>query len=630
MFLDHVFITYNDGVYNETTRTYDPINSSFLELTKDSLLFDTKRHTIFAQGIEFGYSYTFPFVNSGIGTVGNNLSSNVAYYITGIQQNIDGSISYTYSYSYFCTNLSVDSGAQNETEKITNESSYRFITNISQGVDGKISYTYGNFQTAFTNIGTTNGVLTNVNIDSTGLLSYDSIDLTVNNGKYTYTSFISTPQNTSIHNDFPSLTLYARATHIHTITGTTGLTLQQPMFGTPVITGISQNTNGKISYTYTALFADRLDFAYHKLSFEPTLINADTPVGAIKVLQNIGVTTDYPLPFPLNDGKMSKEHTITASYVFVPTLEHVNDLIEASDAMRYCGTFNANNGILELDSIDAPNFDTSRGAVYKCKEPGTIGTQVFAVGDWIISRKNDASASDLTGWDAFNANITINSLGIGSQNVEESSRLITNIYADDTGTVSYTYSRIATNNLKNTGANTGPIYEAITGIKIENNGLEIVLSYEYESIDTSTHYNVDPITKIGDGNAVSSVSVDSYGHLISVSYTDIQGTNVSFNTTTSKIYISGSKSTNNGVTTHSYIDGVSYIHNKQLYTHVSYFNQSYVGQLKVSGTTYLDGNIYAGNENTDKLNIVSKTIDFNSDTKIQFSHLKSLWGVVGQ
>ena len=473
-------------------------------------------------------------------------------------------------------------------------------------------------------------MLTNVNIDSTGLLSYDSVDLTVNTGKYTYADFIDTPQINNNTHHFPLiLTTYEKATHIYTTIHKNTVVTTASMSGTPVITGISQEPNGKISYSYTALFADQLEFAYHKLLFKPTLLSDDTPVGAIKVLQNIGVTTDYPLPFPGTNG-MSKEHTITASYVFVPTLEHVNDLIEASDAMRYCGTFNANNGILELDSIDAPNFDTSIGAVYKCKEPGTIGTEVFAIGDWIISGQNDASTSDLTGWDTFNVNITINSSGINAQNAKSSNRLITNIYANDTGTVSYTYAKLATDNQKNAGANTGPIYEAITGIKIENNGLEIVLSYEYESIDTSNHYNVDPITKIGDGNAVSSVSVDSYGHLISVSYTDIQGTNVSFNTTTSKVYISGSTSSSNGVTTHSYIDGVSYIHNKQLYTHVSYFNQSYVGQLKVSGTTYLDGNIYAGNENTDKLNIMSKTIDFNSDTKIQFNHLKSLWGVVGQ
>ena len=174
MLLDHVFITYNDGVYNENTKTYDQIDPRILAYTKDSLLFDTKRHTIYAQGIEFGYSYTFPYVNSGVGITGTDISKGVAYYITGIEQNIDGSISYSYSYSYITFGLS--DGV------LDNNTGGSYITGMSMSEDGKISYKYANVNHTTNNeqiTPSTQGIIIGANIDQAGNFTYQWYDATM-------------------------------------------------------------------------------------------------------------------------------------------------------------------------------------------------------------------------------------------------------------------------------------------------------------------------------------------------------------------------------------------------------------------------------------------------------------------
>jgi hypothetical protein len=102
-----LFITYREGSYNPITRTYDPIDPIILQDPRvaNAIIFDTNRRTIYAQGYEFGNGVTFSYMDSGTQTRGYNVLLENTYHINGIVQDVDGSISYSYSWSYMKTKL---------------------------------------------------------------------------------------------------------------------------------------------------------------------------------------------------------------------------------------------------------------------------------------------------------------------------------------------------------------------------------------------------------------------------------------------------------------------------------------------------------------------------------------------
>ena len=192
-------------------------------------------------------------------------------------------------------------------------------------------------QTSFDNEGTTNGVLTNVNIDGTGKLSYTSDNLSVSSGKYATASYTKGTKITRSKN--PSTYIL-------------------------VLNGITQAANGKISYSYVGLYTDPVnDYKYHDLKLHGSAIAIMN--GNVPVISQLDIDTQG------ND----ISHTITYTYTQVPTRDYVDRLITANDAMRYCGTFIGDNGRLRLNYSNNPNPDTSKGAVYKCKESCKIAGQ---------------------------------------------------------------------------------------------------------------------------------------------------------------------------------------------------------------------------------------------------------------
>lgn len=1055
MLLDHVFITYSDGSYNETTRTYDPVDPLILAYTKDSLLFDTKRHTIYAQGIEFGYSYTFPYVNSGVGITGTDISKGVSYYIIGIEQRIDGSISYSYSYSYITFGLSDgildnDSGgayiigmamsddgkisykyadvnhtttptelsgnslanhgivvdvninqqgaltysyynatttdsdkthegnhdlsgaeytvvdgltqdsfgkisyhtttiktthsgnvngdfaydlslsndgkltgksgvfsnqktgdttsgvinnvhidntgklsysyisledlldvnptsAQQVYNTILNNTSYQFITNIGQDANGSISYVYGYFNTTHTstgivdrdiddrvitnvhldadgnfsysyadhtttdndrisplvqvagNIGTKDNatitlshdnsykfvtqidqaadgkiiytyayvntihttalsnedhhkVVTYINLDANGNLSYHLTDLSVTNGtagsdmvltnddtykfitgitqasdgkiSYTYSQLNTnfTYQGDNIAGPVYELNIdkTGKISYIHkNLTGNTGSYVSALTYtkGTHItyvpgsyiqfISGISQDADGKISYTYSAIYTDAYNnYRYHELNIlERASTTADPQENTVEVLSTISTTNG-------ND----KKHDISYTTIQVATKHYVDNLMTANDALRYAGIVTPSS--TANGTVAFSKNDYSTGAVYKVSGNGYFGTEYVTGGDMVISYSDSANATSFANWNVINENIDLRTdTEVNAKNSNDTKKVITNVYLNDSGLLSYTTYNIGVQVVLNNDGESnellGNTYTVITGVNLEQDGLDTKLSYNYTTLKVNAnHHSTNPNTthhdqaisyvwlnesgqltysaenlsssaatpttatltnsnkylvissisqaangkisytayelntthsntnatngssssvignvhldangtlsysyvniaqaayhytvntnKTGDGNVISSIVVDDHGHLTTISYSSIAATDeyVYFKKVTDKIYLSGTDTQNGDVTAHSYIDGISYIQNKQLYTQVSYFNQSYVGQLKVTSTAYLDGNTYIGNDTTDRLQIVSKTIDFNSDDKTEFTHLKSLWGVV--
>ena len=158
----------------------------------------------------------------------------------------------------------------------------------------------------------------------------------------------------------------------------------------------------------------------------------------------IGITT--------YNGSDLKHHISYVTYGF-PTKQYVDNLIEANDAMRYCGTVapasEANGsfvlthnpvagGITDVAHHNIP--DTSRGAVYKVSQSGYIGTEYVLAGDMIISYTDNASATTASGWDVINENINLQTLEpVNSENSNGTKRVITNVHLNASGDLSYTY-----------------------------------------------------------------------------------------------------------------------------------------------------------------------------------------------
>ena len=531
------------------------------------------------------------------GTVGSNmiLTNDDTYkFITGITQASDGKISYTYSQlntnftyqgdnvdgpvydlnidktgkiSYIHKNLTVDSGVlSNDGDIITNDSTYRFITGISQASDGKISYTYGVFNTDFSNNGTTNGVLTNVNIDGTGKLSYDSVDLTVNSGNYAEAA-------------------YGKGVKIAGRTGVQIGKTSAPAY-TLVLNGITQAADGKISYSYVGLYTDNInDYTYHDLTVYGPLYPA---------VQNGNVEVIYRISVDQQGNQTS--HQLSYEYTQVPTREYVDGLITANDAMRYCGTFNGSGTTLSLfNSINPDNPDTSKGAVYKCSTACTISGKKFSVGDWIISNKDDASTTDITnGWDSFNVNITINSSGDTGLNSDKQTHVITNIYADDTGTISYLFNDLfaSSSGTDDEQANEllGNTYKVLTGVELSQNSLQTVLSYTYTTIKVNQAHHSTNSASTGsqltiknansENNVVTGVSLSADGTL---SYTvqplKTKSASTHLNATNHEEY----------VITYAYLDsdGVLSYHTRDL--SVSSGTQGTAVDLRSSSINVIDG-----------------------------------------
>ncbi len=529
--------------------------------------------------LTYGYTNLSSGNNSGTKKTNITLQNGTTYqFITDISQAANGKISYTYamvntthstshtnnntnkvvtyvnlskggSLTYHLTDLSTTSSDKTndgDNKKLHNDSTYQFITNISQGSDGKITYNYMKMQTSFDNEGTTNGVLTNVNIDGTGKLSYTSDNLSVSSGKYATATYT---KGTKISNG------------------------ASPSTYTLVLNGITQAANGKISYSYVGLYTDPVnDYKYHDLKLTGNNIN--TLSGNVRVISQLNIDTQ-------GNGT---SHTITYTFNQVPSRQYVDDLITANDAMRYCGIFTSDGIILSLNDNNSKNPDTSKGAVYKCKEHCKIAGQTFSVGDWIISNKDDASATDITdGWDSFNVNITVNSEGVESLNTWKPTCIITNMYADDTGTISYTYDGLGVNNTgtNDNGSNEllASSYDVITGVKLTQNGLTTELSYTYTTIKVNKNHHSGSIggnfaynitlsndgvlsgeqgsftTKnYGDNNGVITyVKMKSNGEL-SYSYTDLSVTSgTNNNTITSDVeVIVGLTQAANGKISYSY------------------------------------------------------------------------------
>lgn len=99
--INKIFITYSDGQYNALTQSYEPINPIILQdpRVSESLIFDTNRRTIYAQGLEFGnkaHNIQFRTTDGKIYLMGSNsIDANTGYAYINNTTYVEGNSLYT-------------------------------------------------------------------------------------------------------------------------------------------------------------------------------------------------------------------------------------------------------------------------------------------------------------------------------------------------------------------------------------------------------------------------------------------------------------------------------------------------------------------------------------------------------
>lgn len=253
----NLFNTYTSGA-----GTYTVSNAKISGLATsnpdqwNSLVFDTKRHSIWAQGLEYGYSafknvtvtpsYTITPEQYNHSTYINNNPGYARRFINGVkyEQNNDSiTVSYTYAYE---SSLSIAHSTDDAEHTGTDVGD--FVRGIS--VNGhKISYSVNTFNTTGHDAQTTeqNYVITYSYINSAGHLHYTYRDISVNKTKHPGTKLNNADSgSTTINNNTTAR----------------------------VLTNISQSKDGQISYTYQDIYTNlKLQTGVDSTSNLPVLIN---------------------------------------------------------------------------------------------------------------------------------------------------------------------------------------------------------------------------------------------------------------------------------------------------------------------------------------------------------------------
>lgn len=485
------------------------------------------------------------------------------------------------SYVTICyTDLSstANTGTEKTAVTLTNTTKYKVVDGIAQDSQGRLSYTYLEINTTHTNTskGTAQGqVINNVHLDANGNFSYTTYDPSITTGIVNSTPGVST-------------------TGGKTIPGTLATAYN-------ILTGILEDSNGKIAYTYTPLYMIPSHFTYHVLSLDTTNVPNTTNAGTtttVKVINGLALS---------ENGNNKESHEITYHTISVPTKHYVDSLLKANDTFRYCGTFIKGTGdtitlqpAITNTTTDPEtglpineNWDTSKGAVYKFTGSRVeINGVKLEAGDSIYSYTDNASATTLVGWNVIQQNINITNLTPSlARNSEATNRLLTNIHITNGGELSYNY----------------------TDGYLEGN---FTLS-----ADTYT-YNTAYICETTSGNAVHTY----------------------FNKTASFTNVNTIINNDLKVTGKTYFSDLAYINDIRLYTD----NVTQIGNtltvsgstelqsnLIVKGDTYTYANTYLGNAGTDRIYMQGNTYIGIANTihniklisnDVQFENLSALWG----
>lgn len=474
-----LYYLYQNGNGSYTT-SYNAVESLNDE-QHFALVFDKNRHTIWAQGEEYGaglaaskfnfaYSYGAPYVVSNINNEG---SGKARQFVTKVSYTLNSDkFEITYSYAYE-SSLSVGNNTGN------------FVTATS--VNGHhITNSYGTFETTgHSQDSEQNYVITYAYINSAGKLHYDYRNISGsqdndNGFVYGYTQTKDgkvTVKTKSFKNSY-------------TDNGSHNLKSYTSSNKLKNVTDAYIDKNGEIHMSYNTVYLTESEFTHHDLSITQQTQQGDTNF----VYAITGIST--------SDGNAAS-HTIAYQVSGLPTKDYVDAQFKANDALRYCGTITGANssgsiGTFEHTTNPGPGHsdpDYSAGAVYKVKTAGYFGTERVKAGDMIISYSDSATASSAVGWNVINQNIDLRQTASSSTNGDNTKRVITNVNLTGDGELTYNYSDLSISNNTQTFSAASQIsdgnaqnilvsggskgHKVITNVSLTQDGLQTKLDVSY-------------------------------------------------------------------------------------------------------------------------------------------------------
>jgi len=499
-------------------------------------IFETTPHEVNGD-----YVITYAYINSGGKLHYNyrNLSgSDSGNFLTGYTQTKDGKISVskgtftttghskTSEQNYVVTYTYIDSTGKihYDYRDLSGTDSGDFLTGYTQTKDGKISVSKGTFTYAGTDKENTaqSHVITDINISSTGKISYNYRNLSgsdsgnfltgfsqTNDGKVTVSK--GTFTNSNIDEGIHNLVTYI-STNPH-----------------KVVTYTYIDSTGKIHYTYDNIYVDpQNDFKYHDLGI--TQVTYQGNENFVYAITGISTTNGN-----------ATSHTVAYQISGLPTKKYVDDQFKANDALRYCGTVtpSANpNGTITFTHVTDPhpghsNPDYDAGAVYKVNGTGYIFSERVSSGDMMISYSdsNEARTSSLIGWNVINQNIDLRTLpqteAYNGSTSTTSDKVLTNTYLTNDGSLSYTAHSLSVNNKTKTFSSasqvnndsaqdllrvgTGKGLKVLTDVSLNQNGLTTELNASYTYLYTNQNHHAGSVSN--NSGFIYSVSLSNSGEL---------------------------------------------------------------------------------------------------------------------
>ena len=252
---------FNTYTSNVTTASYTNTYNKIKALADDpfnSIVFDRNRHSIWAQGEEYGYTgFKNLTVNSSYLTAPefnqtNYVNNNPGFarrFIDGVKYDKDNdsiTVSYTYAYE---SSLSIGH-TKDTTAHGTGTSDGDFVRGIS--VNGhQISYSVNKFSTSDHAV---NGdyVVTYAYINSAGVLHYNHRDLSGNTGTKNADTTITNSTKLNVVTGI-SQTKDGKVSYVYDVLNTTHSSSGASATANQVINNLSLSADGVLSYTYRDL-----------------------------------------------------------------------------------------------------------------------------------------------------------------------------------------------------------------------------------------------------------------------------------------------------------------------------------------------------------------------------------------
>lgn len=438
-----LFNTYTGtGKYTDSKSKIDGLYTSNND-AYNSIIFDTVRHSIWAQGEEYGYNSVTNFEFSPSYAVAptyntasfiNNTPGNARRFLTGLKYettNDKTTISYTYAYE---SSLGT-----------TNANTGDFLRGIS--VSGhQITYSYNSFKTTgHAKTSRQDYVLTYAYINSAGEYHYTYRDISTTSGTAANNSGLSGVSQTINNNT------KAR-----------------------VLTNIVQQTDGKISYTYQDI--------YTNISLSGSSSTSDIPVIVNMVQDTSGNITYYYKNLTVSTGTKNTNTVITNS-----TTLNVITGIKADKSGKISYTYNTLN---TTHTNTGTNGGTTAGNhIINNINLDSNGNLTYTYRDISGSQAKSNDNNFLTGYtQTKDGKVTFTSGKFSTDKAASAtnhSAYVVGISIDTTGKISYNYANI---NHTYSGTSDTSNLPPIIKLSISTRG---AISYTYRDISgnaSSTYF----------------------------------------------------------------------------------------------------------------------------------------------